>query len=249
MVRFSGRARDYALYRPSYPPALIEALISEASFAPGKVVADVGAGTGKLSALFAEHGAVVCCIEPNPEMLRVCARELAAMKNCHFLRATAEHTGLASCSIDMVSAGQSFHWFDTRSAAREFLRILRPDGCVFVVWNTRIGNANAFMAAYGRLLGKYGTREAAGMSSERDAIAEFFAGAPFSSGHLPNSQRLGFEGFMGRLRSSSYLPLNGSPDYESMLIDARALFDRFAKEGFVELLYRTEYFIGRPAKR
>ncbi len=245
-LRFSDRACDYALYRPSYPAGLIDVLASEASFAPGCVVADVGAGTGKLSALFADRGAAVCCIEPNPEMLHACISELGARKNCHFIRATAERTGLVSGSVDIVSAGQSFHWFDVEAARTEFLRVLHPDGCVFIVWNTRDNKANPFMIEYGKLLEKHASRGAPVLSSERAGIEILFGQSRFKSGELTNWQTLDLAGLIGRLASSSYLPSRGSAGYDSMLSDALALFKRFEINGRVQLLYRTEYFIGRP---
>lgn len=245
-LKFSNRVEDYALHRPSYPRALMDVLTGEGYFDSGESVADVGAGTGKLSALFADTGATVYCIEPNSEMLHACIGELGGRSNCHFIRATAEQTALHDGSVDIISAGQAFHWFDTGAVRAEFLRVLHPHGKVFIVWNTRAGNASPFMTEYGKLLKKYGTGSAPQMSSERSVIGKFFGNLPFTCGEVPNSQTLDFDGLMGRLRSSSYLPVRGSPDYGPLLSDARTLFDRFQKNGLVELVYRTEYFIGRP---
>jgi SAM-dependent methyltransferase len=247
--RFSGRVNDYSLYRPSYPAALIDVLAAEASFAPGKAVADVGAGTGKLSSLFADRGSIVYCIEPNSEMLHACRKELLGKRNCNFIQATAERTGLAPGSVDIVSAGQSFHWFDAEAAGIEFFRILRPDGCVFIVWNTRLGNANPFMKRYCELIEKYSVSAASSMSSHREGIDKLFGRKHFVSGTMPNSQVLDFRGLTGRLSSASYTPAYGSPEYVSMLSDARSLFDRFESGGRVELLYQTEYYIGRPESK
>lgn len=247
--RFSGRVGNYALYRPSYPAALIDVLASESSFAPGKTVADVGAGTGRLSALFADRGSTVYCIEPNEEMLRACRKELLGKGNCHFIRATAERTGLAPGSVDVVSAGQSFHWFDAEAAGMEFLRILRPDGCVFIVWNTRRADDSYFMKEYGELIAKYSRPDASSLSSEREGIIKLFGCTRFISGAMPNSQTLDFKGLMGRLSSASYTPECGSSEYASMLSDVHNLFNRFERGGHVELLYRTEYYIGRPESK
>ena len=39
--------------------------------------------------------------------------------------------------VDLVSAGQAFHWFDRVEARREFARILKPGGWVALLWNER----------------------------------------------------------------------------------------------------------------
>jgi SAM-dependent methyltransferase len=46
--------------------------------------------------------------------------------------ASAEETGLASGTADVVAAGQCWHWFDRRRAAREARRLLRPDGAIVI---------------------------------------------------------------------------------------------------------------------
>ena len=53
------------------------------------------------------------------------------------LDGAAEATGLPTASVDFVTAGQAFHWFDPARARIEFRRILKPDGWVVLVWNER----------------------------------------------------------------------------------------------------------------
>ena len=44
------------------------------------------------------------------------------------VKATAENTTLADKSVDVVTAAQSFHWFDADAFKRECKRILKPGG-------------------------------------------------------------------------------------------------------------------------
>ena len=70
--RFSSRADNYARYRPSYPAAAIDLLSARCGLVAGARVADLGSGTGILSALLLERGAQVFAVEPNDAM-RACA--------------------------------------------------------------------------------------------------------------------------------------------------------------------------------
>ncbi len=73
------------------------------------------------------------------------------------MNGTAEHTGLPDTSIDIITAGQAFHWFDQQRTRGEFARILRPDGWVVLLWNDRRRSGSVFLEAYEQLLRTYGT--------------------------------------------------------------------------------------------
>jgi SAM-dependent methyltransferase len=44
----------------------------------------------------------------------------------------AEATGLDAKSVDVVTAGQCWHWFDRGAATREVARILRTGGHIII---------------------------------------------------------------------------------------------------------------------
>ena len=46
---------------------------------------------------------------------------------------------LVGTSIDFLTAGQAFHWFDSEKARGEFQRLLKPSGWVVLIWNERQG--------------------------------------------------------------------------------------------------------------
>lgn len=60
-----------------------------------------------------------------------------------------------------------------------------------------------------------------------------------------NRQTFDYGGVKGRLLSSSYAPLAGSPDHEPMLDALRAAFDAHQQDGQVAFLYTTQVFIGQ----
>jgi len=54
--RFSGAARAYARFRPGYPDALVDRVLSEAGVKSRDPVADLGCGTGILTRMLAARG-------------------------------------------------------------------------------------------------------------------------------------------------------------------------------------------------
>src|ERR1700682_5471344 len=128
--RFSNRAADYVRYRPGYPSELLDVLRNECDLRPGHVIADIGSGTGFLSELFLKNGNRVYGVEPNSEMRQAGEEYLASYDGFSSIEGSAESTTLEDASVDFVTAGQAFHWFEPAGAHREFARILKPTGWV-----------------------------------------------------------------------------------------------------------------------
>ncbi|WP_245817334.1 class I SAM-dependent methyltransferase [Hydrococcus rivularis] len=131
LARFSGRAADYANYRPSYPKEAIEKILEGLDSSSQLLAADVGAGTGIASRLLADQGVRVFAIEPNDEMRQAASPHPLV----EFRKGTAENTTLPKASVDLVASFQAFHWFDPALTLLEFRRILKPTGRLALVWN------------------------------------------------------------------------------------------------------------------
>jgi SAM-dependent methyltransferase len=128
-LAFGSRAEEYDRYRPSYPTAAVDWLLPPWA----QKVADVGAGTGKLTGLLVQRGLQVAAIEPDPEMLAVLSRRYPQVIT-HL--SSADRLPLPDGSVDAVLVGQAWHWFPAREAAAEVRRVLRPGGWLGLVWNT-----------------------------------------------------------------------------------------------------------------
>jgi SAM-dependent methyltransferase len=244
--RFDDRVANYVAYRPSYPAGLIDFLRDELGATRGATVADVGAGTGMLSELLLKEGCAVVGVEPNDAMRAVAESRLKSYPNFKSVRGTAEATTLESSSVDLVMAAQAFHWFDAVRARAEFRRILKPNGSVALLWNMRRIDATPFLGDYEQLLREFGTDYAQvnceQVSEER--IASFFGGE-FDVRSFDNFQAVDFAGLQGRLLSSSYVPLEGHPNYEPMLARLRQLFDAHQQDGRVLIEYDARVYHGR----
>jgi SAM-dependent methyltransferase len=245
--RFTKRVDHYAKYRPSYPPAVLEPLRERCGLTDTSVVADVGSGTGILSEVFLDNGNQVFGIEPNKEMREACERRLGRHPRFTSVAATAEATTLDDASVDFVTAGQAFHWFDPELARAEFARILKPAGCVALVWTWRRKDDTPFLAAYERLLAAYRTdRGEAEIWRRGDEMASaFFGPGSFEKATFDNEQVLDIDGLKGRLLSISYVPAQGEPGADEMLREVEKIFNEHQTSGSVRIEYDTKVYYGR----
>lgn len=238
--RFSSRADNYARYRPSYPPDAIGLLRSRCGLTSGAVVADLGSGTGILTELLLKRGAEVFAVEPNAPMRAAAEAQLQRYPTFHSVDGSAEATTLAPQSVDLLVAGQAFHWFDAARARIEALRVLRPQASAALLWNERPNDATPFLADYEALLLEHAADYARITASRADPAAmRGFLGEAMELATFPNQQVLDFEGLKGRLMSSSYAPEPGHPQHEPMMARLRQVFARHQRDGRVVMPYAT----------
>lgn len=243
--RFSSRVENYAKYRPGYPSGVLEILRSNCGLTKKSVITDVGSGTGLLSEIFLKNGNAVFGIEPNELMRERAESLLKGFPNFTSVAATAENTTLPGRSIDFITAGQAFHWFDRPAAKQEFARILKPAGWVALVWNARRIDSTAFLREYEALLLRYSPDYADVRHENVEGdIGEFFAPHNMVCASLENVQRLDFESLKGRLCSSSYAPEAGDPNFEGMLSDLQEIFNAHNENGVVNSEYDTRIYYG-----
>jgi len=247
--RFSDRVANYVLYRPGYPPEVIQELKAECGLAPSHVVADIASGTGIWTRMLLENGNPVFGIEPNAEMREAGERLLAAFPQFASVAGRAEATTLADQSVEFVSAAQAAHWFDRERATREFVRILKPGGWLVLLWNERLTDSTKFLRDYERLLLSYGT-DYQDIRHERttSAVNEFFDPAPFQERVFEMRQEFDYAGVEGRLLSSSYAPGPEHPQHAPMLGELQRIFDACAVDGRAAFEYKTRLYYGRLRK-
>lgn len=243
--RFSSRVDDYQRYRPSYPPGIVPLLERECGLNANSTVADIGSGTGLLAKLFLDFGCNVIGIEPNQEMRQAGDLFLAQYARFSSVDARAEQAELAASTVDLVTAGQSFHWFDATSARSEFSRILRQQKSVALIWNER-EVTGGFLAGYEELLHRYAP-DYSNVDHRRiaaDQISAFYGHPNWKLATFPNVQEFDLDGVRGRLRSSSYAPNPGEVSYEPMMQELSELVEKYQHNGRVAFLYQTNMYHG-----
>jgi len=242
--RFSNRVELYLQYRPRYPVQFIAFCKEQLGLTPSWVVADIGSGTGFSAEPFLENGNTVFGIEPNPEMRQAAETSLARFPNFRSLDGRAEATTLADDSIDMVAAGQAFHWFDPAICKIEFNRILKENGWTVLFWNQRKLDS-AFATAYEELIRKFAVdyTKVDHKNIDSAALEAFFGNADFRNAIFDYFQELDFDGLKGRLLSSSYMPIEG-PRHVELIQELTSLFSNFQKDGKVRIEYETVLYYG-----
>jgi SAM-dependent methyltransferase len=125
---FGEVAEEYDRWRPSYPGAAVDWL---APSAPARV-ADVGAGTGKLTELLLARGLEVDAVEPDERMLAVLGRNNPAARRHH---SSAARIPVEDGALDAVLVADAWHWFDLEPTITEVRRVLKAGGWLGLVWN------------------------------------------------------------------------------------------------------------------
>lgn len=233
--KFTGRHLDYAAARPSYPAAMIDHICG--LYAPPRdyTAADIGSGTGKLSAQLLDAGFTVYGVEPNGDMRRTAEALLGGDHRFRSVDGSDRDTGLAERSADFVTAAQAFHWFDPPAFRAECLRILRPGGRVFLIWNLREPSpevqalADLFRAFCPAFRGFTG-----GVTEDAPRIPAFFSGH-CAKLKFPNPiTYVSKDHFLRRCFSGSYSLPENHPDFPAYRQALEAFFDRYAQNGLLE---------------
>jgi SAM-dependent methyltransferase len=124
---FSVRADAYTRYRPSYPPALFAWL---AGLTKGHSLAwDCGCGNGQAAIGLAPHYDRIIATDPSQQQIEHALRH----ERISYAVASAEDSGIAAGTVDLVVVAQALHWFDFERFYREVGRVARPKGLLAAV--------------------------------------------------------------------------------------------------------------------
>lgn len=247
-TKFDGKGEIYAQFRPTYPQECVGTLFSELHLTAQDAVADIGAGTGKLTQLLLERGCTVYAVEPNADMRKIAEETLSGFPNFISVNGTAEHTDLPACSVSCITAAQAFHWFDRQAFRRECQRILKPNGSVALLWNSR-DEASALVQendCINRLYCPNFKGFSGGMRGARQAgeFSDFFSNGVYRTLVFPFPLYFDEQGFIGRNLSASYAPKPADAAYGGYVAALRALFEKYAENGRVCMPNFTQCYIG-----
>src|SRR5712671_2365821 len=113
VIDWGKTSADYSKWRPNYPDRFFDALALFGVGLQGQRILDLGTGVGFLALRFAQFGAQVTGIDISKEQIEEAERRAALLGvTAKFRIARAEDTGLSSLSYDVISASQSWLYFD-----------------------------------------------------------------------------------------------------------------------------------------
>jgi len=134
---FTKLAKEYT-HRTGYSEIILKMLASYiGAFREGFKVADVGAGSGKLTEHLCNMGFEGYAIEPNDAMREEGMQATSEYTNIQWRMGSGEETGLPENCVNWVFMASSFHWTDPDISLKEFFRILRSGGYFTALWNPR----------------------------------------------------------------------------------------------------------------
>ncbi len=216
--------------RNRYPKALVDLLNAHYQLKPGMIGADIGAGAGRLTALFLEHGFNMIAIEPDPRKREACTRlsdRWDALEVCH---GTPVATGLGPRSVDFICAQRALYWPDQPAIRREFQRILRPSAPIALITDSRVYGGAAQSEAYERLLRDFcpGFQEKRQPYDIAAAVAAFFDGGEVYEDAFMGRHSLTLDGLIDETRSLAICPAPGDSNYQPMLRALRDFFEQWS---------------------
>lgn len=245
--RFSQKVETYIKFRPGYPRELIDYFRNVLQGGSEAIIADIGSGTGISSKPFLMNGNIVFGVEPNQPMREGGEQYLANFTKFRSVDGTAEMTNLKEKSIDFIIAGQAFHWFDVEKSKVEFQRILKNDGQVLLIWNTRDDVRSDFMKEYNQFLINYSTDYQLIMHRRLDnsTFTAFYGNQNFQKMEFENYQVFDLEGLKGRYFSCSYALDKGHSQYQEAISELENLFQKYQKNQEIRMWYKTELYHGK----
>ncbi|MFG2296821.1 class I SAM-dependent methyltransferase [Streptomyces sp. NPDC048603] len=234
---FSSAAGRYGTYRPSYPPALFDA-VEEITGRPlrGARVADVGAGTGLATERLRERGAEVIGVEPGEGMAAEFRRRLPDVP---VVRGDGNRLPFAAHCLDFLTYAQSFHWTDPARSVPEAARVLRPGGALALFWNEPDVSVPWIAEQDARLKSRFGE----GWYVADHTVPPARLGLGFTSRVLHWVRRVPLDVHLAKLSTHS-LFLTVGPAGEEFLAAERALLAARFPSGEIDEHYAVTLLLG-----
>ena len=236
-MSFGSAAGTYESGRPDYPIQAVDWMLQPVVGGERSIrVADVGAGTGKLTRAAVELGAEVVAVDPDPKMLAVLREHVHGVPT---FVGSAERLPLPDASVDAVLLGQAWHWVEPGAGSAEVGRVLRSGGVLGLVWNIR-DEAVPWVARLTRIM--HGSSAEQVLADGDPPVAAPFArveGAEWRWTRPMNRDTL-----LAMARSRSYIITASAPDRDEIESGLATLFDEIGAVGdrVVDLPYVTRAY-------
>lgn len=167
---FSKQAKGYSKFRPVYPQALFDEILSHVS--ERNSCWDCATGNGQIATVMSDHFNEVVGTDISDKQLGSAVRKA----NLNYLNCRAEQTPFEDDSFDLITVGQAVHWFDFEAFNAEVKRVSRSNGVIAVIGYGLMYVNDEFdellLKFYNETIGKY-------WDSERKHIDSHYSTVPF----------------------------------------------------------------------
>ncbi len=240
---FDKGAEVYEQSRPSYPPDAVAWLVDHLRLAAGTRVADVAAGTGKLTRLLTPTGASFVGVEPVPGMQSGFVQMCPGVP---LVSGTAEQLPFSEAAFDAVTVAQAFHWFDAPVALSELARVLRPGGRLGLIWNAR-DRSNDLVEQLWSIMDRVEKRAPWRNHDEwkESAALQHPDFTTMTEATFHHEQVLTHEQVLGRFRSVSHIAVLPPAEQEAVIDELRQVLDSHpisAGSEHVAIPYRVDAY-------
>ena len=149
---FRGTAWYYARFRPAYPDALFDYLVSKFELGGKSNLLDLGCGTGQIAIPLARHFRQVFAMDPDPDMLNEGRRSAIDndIENIRWTQAGSdnlESIGPDLANLQLVVMASSFHWMDRKDVLQRLHSMIDHGGGVAITGYPSLWNAESYWQA------------------------------------------------------------------------------------------------------
>lgn len=234
---FNAAAAQYAASRPSYPPALFDAIEDLAGHPlTGSRVADIGAGTGIATALLHARGADVVAVEPGDGMAVQFHRTHSGIP---IIRGNGNALPLADACVDFLTYAQAWHWTDSAQSVPEALRVLRPGGALALWWNASALDVPWIADQAIRIERHFGVGREVDRNGDgsHSAAADLTGRLDLTRRTVRWSRRVPVDTHLANIGSHSIFLVHGAQDSAAFLAEEREHLVKVFPDGNVEEVY------------
>lgn len=203
------------------------------------IIADIGCGTGKITANFIDRGNITYAVEPDKDMLSISDKRLGENTNYYSLNNPAETTGIPTNKIDMIFCGNAYHWFDRTKVIPEFNRILKSEG--YVVLSNLGPGENILGAELWSICMKYAKE----VPERKKDISPAFQAKKYIEGQINFIVSQDIEEFLAGCFSASYMPQPNDIEYKKCNDALTELFCKYSVNYLLDTNMQINYVFGK----
>jgi SAM-dependent methyltransferase len=236
------KAALYEKYRLPYSRQAVTDLLDH--IGPVQIIADIGAGNGQLTRLFADRCIRIYAVEPDPAMRQVASNAFAGCATTQVVAGSAEQTTLAERSLDLIVIGNAFHRFKPEACA-ELRRILKPSQWIALFTYTLSNRALADLL-FAKLSATTGVASRIDRAWENMPAHELFGEGHIHRRNYRQSRTDDWTTFFGAACAGLESPEPGDQDFGPFEALHREVFEEFSVDGAIRIEYETQVAFGKP---